>query len=166
MYGKVIPFPRLMAWYGESGSNYRFSGKTYDPNPLSPLLIDIKTNLESAIRNHITLGAIFPKQGFNSVLLNWYRGGNDSMSWHSDDEPELGHCPFIASLSLGANRWFHIRNKPHFPKHSQKLLLEDGSLLLMHSHSQSNFQHALPKTKRVSEDRINLTFRTVFQGLN
>lgn len=164
MYGKEILFPRLMAWYGEQGRAYRFSGKTYEPLPYTELLASIQSHLHQQIKGHGQLAPFLPQQGFNSVLLNWYRHGQDSMSWHSDDEPELGPQPFIASLSLGASRWFHFRSKVYKEEKSvtQKFLLEHGSLLLMYGDSQATTQHALPKTKKVLGDRINLTFRTIF----
>jgi len=162
MYGKELPFPRLMAWYGEEGSRYRFSGKTYNPLPFTEIISTIKSTLELSIRNNAEIRELLPKQGFNSVLLNWYRDGKDSMSWHSDDESELGEFPVIASLSLGAERWFHFRNKPSYPKFKQKISLQSGSVLLMYGDSQRKFQHALPKTKLELGDRINLTFRTIY----
>lgn len=201
MYGKEIPFPRLMAWYGEEGAAYRFSGKTYQPQGLTPLLSVIKDSIETVIQKHPEFSKLLPGIGFNSVLLNWYRQGQDSMSWHADDEIELGSQPLIASLSLGAPRWFHIKPKERgstekdpflyadaqgsrsktnvFGLNStldlfganvnesasepQKILLEHGSLLLMFGNSQRDYVHALPKTKKPVSDRINLTFRTIFQ---
>ncbi len=111
MYGKEIPFPRLMAWYGEEGTAYRFSGKTYQPQGFTSLLSNIKETIETKILHHSELSVHLPTVGFNSVLLNWYRQGQDSMSWHADDEIELGPQPLIASLSLGAPRWFHFKPK-------------------------------------------------------
>ncbi len=192
MYGKELLFPRLMAWYGTERSSYRFSGKTYQPNAFTPLLTEIKDHVEQALICHAEFSDKLPTQGLNSVLLNWYRQGQDSMSWHSDDEPELGSTPFIASLSLGASRWFHIKPKNNRsingkfegeegnylghvknidlfgdaqPKQEvklQKIYLEHGSLLLMFGDFQRNNVHALPKTKQLVSDRINLTFRTIF----
>lgn len=188
MYGKELLFPRLMAWYGDPGSSYRFSGKTYQPHSFTPLLLDIKSTVEQIIQSDSMLSPCMPASGFNSVLLNWYRQGQDSMSWHADDEPELGEKPFIASLSLGSARWFHF--KPKTAKKStnqplkglgssaaqssaekmltaeqnsptQKILLEHASLFVMFNDFQSQYVHALPKTKREVGDRINLTFRSV-----
>lgn len=149
MYGKTIPFPRLMAWYGDPGTSYRFSGKTHHPQPLNaPLkkLIDL-------------LQTDFGKP-FNAVLANAYRSGNDSMSWHSDDEPELGPEPFIASISLGASRIFRMRQKGD--KVSQGWNLNHGSLLIMKDRSQQDWEHCIPKTKKKVDLRINLTFRFIF----
>jgi alkylated DNA repair dioxygenase AlkB len=97
---------------------------------------------------------------FNSVLVNLYRDGNDSMGWHSDNEPELGAAPVIASISLGATRDFHVRSR-RGAGDVQSIPLTHGSLLVMHGSSQSEWQHALPRRKRVTEPRINLTFRLI-----
>ena len=98
---------------------------------------------------------------FNSVLANLYRDGSDSMGWHSDDEPELGARPVIASLSLGATRKFVFK---HRRKDANKLALAltSGSLLLMQGDTQANYRHALPKTAKAVAERINLTFRNIF----
>ena len=77
----------------------------------------------------------------------------------ADDEPELGESPVIASVSLGATRRLRIR--PRGGGDSVAVDLEGGGLLLMSGRSQANWQHAVPKTRRVVGPRINLTFRKV-----
>ena len=100
------------------------------------------------------------KTKFNSVLLNLYRSGADSVSWHSDDEPELGQNPVIGSLSLGETRQFQMKHKyDHNLK--QKFLLQHGSFLLMRGKTQHNWLHQIPKRKNLKGERINLTFRTI-----
>lgn len=149
MYGKTIPFPRLMAWYGEPGTAYRFSGKTHHPQePIAQLRALMEL-----------LQTDFGKP-YNAVLANAYRGGSDSMSWHSDNEPELGPEPFIASISLGASRTFRMRHKTS--KTSQSLSLNHGSLLIMKGRSQEDWEHCIPKTKKPVDLRINLTFRFIY----
>ena len=96
----------------------------------------------------------------NSVLLNLYRDGQDSMSWHSDDEPELGPAPVIASLSLGATRHFRLRRRGQ-TRTTLSLDLEGGSLLLMEAPLQQHWQHCIPKTRRQTGPRINLTWRQI-----
>ena len=96
---------------------------------------------------------------FNSVLANCYRDHNDSVGWHSDDEPELGTEPVIASLSFGAERYFHLKHKQK--KVSEKILLPSGSLLIMRGKTQANWQHAVLKSRIESPERINLTFRKI-----
>jgi alkylated DNA repair dioxygenase AlkB len=149
MYGETIPFPRLMAWYGEPGTAYRFSGKTHHPQEPNAQLRALMELLQTD----------FGKP-FNAVLANAYRSGSDSMSWHSDNEPELGPEPFIASISLGASRTFRMRHKSS--KTSQSYSLNHGSLLIMKDHSQKDWEHCIPKTKKPVDLRINLTFRFVF----
>ncbi|MHC1776638.1 MAG: alpha-ketoglutarate-dependent dioxygenase AlkB [Lentimicrobium sp.] len=149
IFGKSYPTPRLTAWYGDEGKIYGYSGLKLSPNSWVDLLLELKLKIE------ISSGC-----SFNSVLLNWYRDGNDSMGWHSDDEKELGRNPVIASLSLGAPRMFRLRNKLDH-KNSFGITLENGSLLLMADSLQHHWQHSLPRTTRPLGDRINLTFRMI-----
>jgi alkylated DNA repair dioxygenase AlkB len=144
--GKVIPQPRLIAWYGDRP--YTYSGLTVNPMPFTPLLSLLKTKVEEATGTT-----------FNSVLLNLYRNGNDSIAWHSDDEPELGPNPTIASVSLGAIRRFNLKHKT--TQETRSLDLAHGSLLLMAGSTQAHWKHSVPKTKAIVGERINLTFRNV-----
>ncbi|MFN6182160.1 MAG: alpha-ketoglutarate-dependent dioxygenase AlkB family protein, partial [Dolichospermum sp.] len=98
------------------------------------------------------------KVSFNSVLINLYRHGKDSVSWHSDDEPELGKNPIIASVSFGATRRFSLRHK-HSKNHKIAIDLTSGSLLLMQGETQHFWQHQIAKTAKEIQPRINLTFR-------
>jgi alkylated DNA repair dioxygenase AlkB len=153
LFGRRLMQPRLIAWYGDSSARYSYSALSLDPEPWHPLLAELKSRLEA-----------FTKMPFNSVLANAYRNGDDSMGWHRDDEPELGHRPVIASLSLGAPRKFLVRTieKPAAGRRkSERLTLEHGSLLLMSADSQASYQHALPKTRQKTGLRINLTYRMV-----
>lgn len=149
MFGNEIPLPRLTAWYGDSGAAYTYSGILQEPSPWTPELSDLRTRLEEH------LGA-----RFNSVLLNRYRSGDDHLSWHSDDEPELGLTPTIASLSLGGSRSFSFRRKGT-TKAALTLELSHGSLLVMRGSCQREWDHRITKTKRTVAERINLTFRWV-----
>ena len=146
VYGKRYLQPRLTAWYGEA--SYTYSGLTLQPMPLTPLLEQLRAAVE-----HVT------GRRYNSVLLNYYRDGADSMGMHSDDEPELGPQPVIASLSYGATRTFILRHKRS--KRTVKLDLTDGSLLLMAGALQANWLHGINKTTKVVGPRLNLTFRFV-----
>jgi len=153
LFGKWITEPRLSAWYGDEGITYAYSGLALRPLPWTNELLQLKNEIENV-----------SNAKFNSVLLNQYRHGQDSMGWHSDDEKELGKNPEIASLSLGVMREFQFRKKAdHTIKH--KLLLPHGSLLIMKGATQHFWQHQLPKRKRVNEVRINLTFRQVFSNI-
>ena len=149
MYGKVLLTPRLTAWFGDSEKSYQFSGTKFDPIPWTKELMLLKEKIES------TTGI-----SFNSVLLNYYRNGNDSVAWHSDNERELGKDPNIASLSIGQPRRFEFRHKDD---HSRKygLTLENGSLLIMKGDLQHQWEHRIPKSKKETAARINLTFRTI-----
>jgi len=150
LFGQAVPQPRLTAWYGDPAARYTYSGLTWEPQPWSPALLGLRQRTEAATGAH-----------FNSVLLNYYRDGRDSMGWHSDDEPELGAAPVIASLSLGATRRFRLRARPGPPRPPLNLDLPSGSLLLMQGATQRHWQHALPKTARLVGPRLNLTFRWV-----
>ena len=136
MYGKLIPFPRLTTWYGDNDKPYSFSGITLKPHPWNESLLKIKQKIE-------------PLSGvvFNSVLLNRYRNGNDSISWHTDAEKELGINPVIASVNFGEERVFQ--------------LLKHGSLLIMMGELQHYWKHQVPKSKKLMKERINLTFRVI-----
>lgn len=146
VYGKRYLQPRLTAWYGEA--SYTYSGLTLRPLPLTPLLEQLRAAVEQATGRR-----------YNSVLLNYYRDGADSMGMHSDDEPELGPQPVIASLSYGATRTFVLRHKR--TKRTVKLDLTDGSLLLMAGALQAHWLHGINKTAKVVGPRLNLTFRFV-----
>jgi len=149
MFGKIIASPRKIAWYGDTGLHYRYSGLDHQALPWTQELLDIKNKLEIKLNQH-----------FNSVLANLYRDGQDSMGWHADNEPELGPYPVIASLSLGATRTFSLRNFEK-PRQSLKIPLKHGSLILMDGCTQQDWQHAILKTTKCLEPRINLTFRWV-----
>lgn len=148
MYGKKLKFPRLTAWYGDQDKPYSFSGITLQPHAWSSELVEIKSIIE-------------PLAGveFNSVLLNLYRDGNDSISWHTDAEKELGTNPIIASVNFGAERIFQLRNMQ--TKERINIELGNGSLLIMQGKLQHYWQHQVPKTKKAKSKRINLTFRKI-----
>lgn len=145
IFGKRVLIPRLNAWLGDEP--YTYSGTRFEARSIPLPLVDVKSRIETVCNQH-----------FNSLLANLYRDGNDCMGWHSDDERSLGKYPQIASLSLGAPRRFVLRKKnEHSTKHEE--LLEHGSLLLMLGNCQSEWQHSLPRMRRVSQARVNLTFR-------
>lgn len=149
LFGKQVTIPRLTAWYGDIGKSYTYSKIKMEPNLWTPTLINIKSKIETVA------GTLF-----NSVLLNLYRNGKDSVAWHSDDEPELGKNPVIASVSLGATRRFMFRHK--YQKELKfEIDLTHGSFLLMKGATQHFWQHQIPKTNNLIQPRINLTFRTV-----
>ncbi len=142
--------PRLQCWMGDAG--YGYSGLRLKREPWHPLVSAIKPRIER-----------LAGQQFNSVLINYYRDGQDSVAWHADDEHELGKQPVIASLSLGAERPFELRPKPGKPGDKCRLVLRHGSLLVMGETLQSHWQHQLPKVRGLLEARVNLTFRTVYE---
>lgn len=148
MYGRQVLFPRLTAWYGDNDKPYSFSGITLTPHSWTDALQQIREDVEQ-------LG----NTRFNSVLLNRYRDGNDSISWHTDAEKELGRNPVIASVNFGAERTFQLR---HIKTGERiDILLQHGSVLTMQGTLQHFWQHQVPKTKKPLTDRINLTFRFI-----
>jgi alkylated DNA repair dioxygenase AlkB len=149
-YGKEIDLPRLTAWYGDSGKSYTYSGIPMNPEPWTPTLLSIKKRIEEVA-----------KVDFNSVLLNLYRNGRDSVSWHSDDEPELGENPVVGSVSFGQTRTLQFRHRIRKDLHRIDVKLTHGSLLLMKGTTQRFWQHQIPKTTRPLTPRINLTFRVI-----
>ena len=149
LFGRDIDSPRLSCWIGDAGAVYTYSGTRFAPHAWTPALATLRSWLEDA------LGA-----RFNSVLCNLYRDGQDSMGWHSDDEPELGPEPVIASLSFGTARRFRLRHKRDATQRLE-LDLAPGSLLLMRGATQRHYRHDLPKSAREVGARINLTFRYI-----
>jgi alkylated DNA repair dioxygenase AlkB len=140
--------PRLTAWYADPGLTYSYSGVTHQALEWTAPLDDIRRKVEAAA------GA-----PFNSLLLNYYRGGGDSIGWHADDEPELGRNPVVPSVSLGATRTFVLRHNATGERHTFELT--HGSLLLMAGTLQHHYKHAVPRSRNAVGPRINLTFRRI-----
>lgn len=140
--------PRLTAWQGDAGAVYVYSGIRNEPRPWTPTVFELRVALEAVTG-----------VAFNSVLLNRYRSGNDSMGWHADNERELGDVPVIASVSLGATRRFDLRHNETGAVCSFEL--SSGSLLVMRGHTQAQWKHRVPKAPGEPGERINLTFRLI-----
>jgi alkylated DNA repair dioxygenase AlkB len=150
IFGKKVDLPRLTAWYGDRGKSYKYSGIEMNPDVWIPTLLSIKKRVEKVA-----------ELNFNSVLIDLYRHGKDSVSWHSDDEPELGNNPTIASVSFGATRRFQLRHRSNKDLETIEILLTHGSLLIMRGSTQHFWKHQVPKTSKVLAERINLTFRVI-----
>ena len=148
LYGQVHDLPRLTAWYGDPAKTYIYSGITVHSLEWIAPLLEIKRRIEGV-----------SDYSFNSVLLNRYRNGSDSVSWHADDEPALGQNPLIGSVSFGEARSFQMKHKSLDEK--RKIILEHGSYLLMKGSTQHCWLHQIPKSKRALGERINLTFRDI-----
>lgn len=149
VFGKTYPQPRLTALYADNNKDYSYSNITMQPRIFTDELRQIKKKVEK-----------IAKVEFTTCLLNRYRNGKDSNGWHADNEKELGKNPIIASVSLGAERYFHLKhNTKATLKH--KLLLEHGSLLLMKGETQHYWKHQIAKTAKPITERINLTFRII-----
>lgn len=148
IYGRSVTIPRLQAFIAEPGLRYTYSGLTMEGVGFPAVLAEIQAEIGQRVGVH-----------FNAVLANLYRSGGDTMGWHSDDEPELGPDPIIASVTLGAERSFKLR--PKGGGESWGIELQHGSLLLMGSGVQNRWQHSVPKRARCQDARINLTFRQI-----
>jgi alkylated DNA repair dioxygenase AlkB len=151
VFGKTWPQPRLVAWYGDPEASYSYSGLVQQPLPWTDRLNELRERVEQ-LAGH----------SFNSVLLNYYRDGSDSMGMHADDEPELGPEPVIASLSLGQPRPLRFRHRHRRDIKSFSLPLPPASLLIMAGATQRNWKHGINKTKRSCGPRVNLTFRRIY----
>ncbi len=149
MFGQTHNVPRLNAWYGDPDYSYAWSGIQMHPNSWTPSLQQIKERVNE-------LASV----QFNSVLINLYRDGNDKVDWHADDEKVLGVDPVIASVSLGAARKFRMRRKDR-SRPPIEILLRSGDVLVMRGSTQQLWEHAVPRTKRIAQPRVNLTFRVV-----
>lgn len=147
---KLLPIPRLQCWMGDRTSEYGYSGVRLTPAPWHETVKTIHDRV-----------ADLSGTAFNSVLINFYRNGQDSVAWHADDEAELGDTPVIASVSLGAERIFELKRKHQTPGKKYQLPLRHGSLLIMGGTMQQHWLHQLPKEKGLAEARINLTFRNI-----
>jgi alkylated DNA repair dioxygenase AlkB len=155
LYGRRIALPRLTAWYGEPGIRYVYSGIVNETVPWDEALRGLAQRVGDAAGT-----------SFNAVLLNLYRDDRDAVSWHSDDEAELGPEPVIASLSVGAERTFQLRHKDHRRNGVawEERRLPSGSLLVMRGSTQRLWQHRLPRHAGPCGPRINLSFRRIEAG--
>jgi len=149
--------PRDEAYYGDPGTHYTYSRREYKPLAWIPELLSLKTRVEQATPSAAYANLELPKTGYNAVLCNLYRNGNDSVGLHADAEPEMG--PVIASVSLGAGRVFRLKRKDGSVAFSERL--PHGSLLIMAGNTQKHFKHEVPKEPGVTQPRINLTFRRI-----
>ena len=147
LFGRWHAIPRLNSWIADEGISYRYSGTLMTRVPWTDPLLEMRLSLERQLST-----------GFNNVLANWYRDGNDSMGWHSDDEPELGPAPIVAAISLGAER--PLKFRPRAGGISLGLCMAHGSLLVMPAGLQAAWQHSLPRRAN-KEERISLTFRQI-----
>jgi len=148
--GRTVLQPRLTLWMGDPDAVYRYSGRTFVPVAWDDLVLGLRIRVERSAR-----------WCFNSVLFNLYRNGQDSMGYHSDDEPELGPKPTIASVSFGATRQFKLKPRKKSLGPPGEFALTHGSLLIMRGSTQEVFVHGVPKEPSVSGPRLNLTFRCV-----
>lgn len=149
VFGKTYPQPRLTALFGDNSRPYSYSNITMHPHTFTAELLELRNKLQMELDVR-----------FTSCLLNLYRNGRDSNGWHADDEKTLGKNPIIASISLGQERYFHLKHKLKKDL-KQKLLLEHGSLLLMKGETQHCWYHQVPKTAKTVQERINITFRVI-----
>ena len=148
MFGKNTKIPRLQCWIGDEGCDYKYSGKKLNRQNWTKDLAMIREKISREL-----------KIDFNSVLVNYYRDGKDSMGWHSDDEKELGPDPIIVSISLGSERDLVFRNKIN--KETLSIPQTNGCLILIDGKTQKNWQHSIKKTQKIISPRINLTFRNI-----
>ena len=149
--------PRDETYYGDPGTNYTYSRREYKPLAWIPELLFLKTRVEEATPGVAYSNSGLPKLGYNAVLCNLYRNGNDSVGLHADAEPEMG--PLIASVSLGAECLFRLKGRNGAVAFAERL--PHGSLLIMAGKTQKNFKHEVPKEPSIAEPRINLTFRHI-----
>lgn len=148
IFGKTHKIPRLESFHSKQIISYTYSGKTIHSKPFTNELTELCGLIENVTNTK-----------FNCVLINLYRNGMDSNGWHSDNEPELGKNPIIASLSLGASRRFDLKNQVQNEKFS--IDLNHGDLLFMNNQIQNFYKHQIAKSKKVIDERINLTFRWI-----
>ena len=149
LFGKEILQPRLVSYQGDPDAFYTYSGRKLSPQPWTPKIDAIKNSIEEDFGVR-----------FNSCLINYYRNGRDSMGWHSDNEPELGTNPLIASISFGENRAIQFKPKKGIVFQAFSVPQPDGTLIFMAGNTQKFFLHSIPKSNR-TQPRLNLTFRRI-----
>ena len=147
-FGKSIKVPRLVAFYGDTGISYTYSGNTHKANSWTVLIEQLKQRLQAQF--YLI---------FNSALCNFYHGGQDHMGWHADNETALGPLPTIASLSFGGSRDFLFKHRT--TEQRQQLTLHHGDLLIMDPPCQEEWLHCLPKRARQNTPRVNITLRNI-----
>ena len=161
VFNKWVDIPRQHAAYGDEGLEYTFSHNRMKAKPWTelPQLLKIKEDVEKVLNDKIK---------FNFVLVNFYEDGNKYMGEHRDDEKELVKEAPIASVSLGQERDFVFKHKDaknckvlSADRQQLKMVLQNGSLLVMNHPTNSYWLHSLPKRKMVAGARINLTFRVM-----
>ena len=154
MFGRLVKQPRLTVWMADEGVRYRYSGISHSPQPWIAPISELRKMAETAAQC-----------SFNSVLINQYRNGHDHVGWHRDNEPELGVEPVIATLSLGATRFFDLRHRDYRNNKLavQRFELQSGDLIVMRGLTQQHWQHRVPRQTRITEPRLNLSFRRVIQ---
>lgn len=148
IFGKEITTKRKVAFLGDEGISYKYSGKTKIAEKWLKFILEIKSTVEQ-----------ISGEKFNACLLNYYHNGTEAMSWHSDNEKEILKHSAIASVSFGAERKFGFKH--NFSKEEISLMLENGSLLIMKDETQIYWKHKLYTNVKITEPRINLTFRTI-----
>ena len=155
LFGKQILQPRLTCWMADQEFSIKYSGLKMEPTPWESEVYRIKQKVEQATG-----------ETYNSVLINYYRNGQDSMGWHADNEVELGQDPKIASVSLGVARRFSLKLNSNLEAHKRDYHLDlgHGSLLFMGAGTQPNYKHQVPKRQRLNGPRINLTFRKMIKS--
>ena len=148
IFGKEIVTKRKVAFLGDEGISYKYSGKNKIAENWLKFILEIKSTVEQ-----------ISGEKFNACLLNYYHNGTEAMSWHSDNEKEILKHSAIASVSFGAERKFGFKH--NFSKEEISLMLENGSLLIMKDETQIYWKHKLYTNAKITEPRINLTFRTI-----
>lgn len=146
LFGRFIQTRRKVAWYADDERPYTYSSRTKIGIPWTPSLMHIKSAIEEKAQI-----------AFNGGLMNYYHDGNEGTSWHSDNEKTIKPNSCIASVSFGAARKFEFKHKETQEKVS--IELTPGSLLLMQGPTQTHWIHQLPKSKKIKDPRLNLTFR-------
>lgn len=150
--GRIFHMPREQTWYADPGIKYNFTYHLHRQRDWTPSLLMLKSKIES-----------LTQRNFNSVLINWYRDGEDWVDWHSDHEEELGPNPYIASFSLGTQREFCYREK--FSDNGNSINLSHNSLLIMNPDFQRYWEHSIAKDESKKLARLNFTFRSVIMPL-
>ena len=150
--------PRLQKWFHSDlqpfTTCWRQQFERWQAHPYDSTLSKIQNEILDTVQRFVPE---IEQEEFNSILLNRYRNGLDSIKPHQDSVPEFGENPTVICVSLGETRTIVFSRID-----SQKEIeipLESGSILLMKGSTQKHFRHGIPKTSQEVGERFSLTIR-------
>ena len=159
MYDREVDVPRLVASYRLSRIATEPASVTASHRPPASVTLSLsKGDIPTVVLEAAQLGTELAQAPFNSVGLNLYRDGRDSVAPHNDHTDEIAAGFPISLVSLGATRTMTIRSKQR-PRRVLDVDLEGGSVLIMSYETQTYYDHGIPKVCAAVQPRISLALR-------